>query len=282
MSKTPLSMVDAERLIDVKRTRVGLLLTLLVLGSLSFMTPLRPLDPSVHPPDPYHIHHLTLPGDDGFPLDATFYATPEKAPAVLLLHPCGGQRAEYERLAMHLALTGFNVLSFDFRGHGGSQPTEVFPVANFEKTPADIEAAFQFLIEQESVEAAHIGVVGASCSVAFAVDLARQHHNVTAMVGLSGHTKVDGKAFIRAAEELAILGVGSVDDWMAVKEEEGGDWRRLDAATSMSEVVGQSRHRFSKMITYQQAGHATAMFQHRKALELRMAAWLTEVLLLNL
>ncbi len=137
------------------------------------------------------------------------------------------------------------------------------------------------MMQQQRVDATRIGVVGASCSVAFAVDVARQHDNVTAIVGLSGHTKVDGKAFLRAAEELAILGVGSVDDSMAVKEEEGGDWRRLDAATSMSEVVVQSRHRFSTMITYEQVGHATAMFQHRKALELRMAAWLTEVLFLN-
>ena len=233
------------------------------------------------PLDPYRILRVTILGNDGFPLDATFYATREKAPAVLLLHPCGGQRDAYERFAMHLTMTGFNVLAFDFRDHGGSRPTEAFPVADFNETPADIEAVFRYLTQQGSVDATRIGVVGASCSVAFAVDLARQHDAVKAIVGLSGHTKVDGKAFIRAAEGLAILGVGSVDDLMAVREEEGGPWRRLDAATSMGEVVAQSRHPLSKMMTYERAGHATAMFEQQKALELTVAAWLTEVLFMN-
>ena len=65
---------------------------------------------------------------------------------------------------------------------------------------------------------------------------------------------------------------------MAVKEMEGGAWRRLSAATSMGEVVAESAHPMSQMITYEGEGHALHLFDTHKALELKIAAWLTEVL----
>lgn len=60
---------------------------------------------------------------DGMLLKGTFY--PGKggsAPAVLMLHKMGGKRTEgdWEGLALQLQKLGYAVLTFDFRGHGGS------------------------------------------------------------------------------------------------------------------------------------------------------------------
>ena len=112
-----------------------------------------------------------------------------------------------------------------------------------------------------------VGVGGASCSAAFAVELARNHPEIHALLGLSGHTKVDGRAFLRQSENRAVLGVGSKDDVMMVKDVEGGEWVRLTAAESMQKVVDESTNPKSKLLVYENAGHATAMFENRIELE---------------
>src|ERR1700686_1259999 len=67
---------------------------------------------------------VTLRAADGFNLKGTFYAAEKPGPGLLLLHQCDGNRLLYDHLATMLNTAGYNVLTFDFRGFGGSQAGE--------------------------------------------------------------------------------------------------------------------------------------------------------------
>ena len=56
-----------------------------------------------------------------FALQASFYSAEKGGPGILLLHQCDADRRTYDQLAAMLNTAGYNVLSFDFRGFGGSK-----------------------------------------------------------------------------------------------------------------------------------------------------------------
>ena len=61
---------------------------------------------------------------DGFTLQGTFHSAEKGGPGILLLHQCNADRRIYDQLAAMLNIAGYNVLSFDFRGFGGSRAGE--------------------------------------------------------------------------------------------------------------------------------------------------------------
>ena len=65
-----------------------------------------------------------LQGADGFTLQGTFHSAEKGGPGILLLHQCNADRRIYDQLAQMLNTAGYNVLSFDFRGFGGSKGGE--------------------------------------------------------------------------------------------------------------------------------------------------------------
>ncbi|WP_066271720.1 alpha/beta hydrolase family protein [Hydrogenophaga palleronii] len=79
----------------------------------------------VHPA-PVQIERLTLTAADGYPLAAQRYRSPTPAHAQLVV---GGATAVpqgfYKRFAEHAARRGFDVLTLDYRGIGGSAPASL-------------------------------------------------------------------------------------------------------------------------------------------------------------
>src|SRR6185436_14687856 len=119
---------------------------------------------------------------DGTALKATYYASAQPGPAVLLLHMCNTTRKSWEPLGPQLAGAGIHALSVDYRGFGESggdrydtlAPQDAQTVIT-EKWPGDIDAAYDFLVAQPGVDKARIGVAGGSCGVTQAVRVARRH-----------------------------------------------------------------------------------------------------------
>lgn len=73
-----------------------------------------------------YVRHVTIPAADGFGLAATYYEPEESAAngdAVLIASATGVKRGYYHKFARHLAEHGYRVLSFDYRGIGGSALT---------------------------------------------------------------------------------------------------------------------------------------------------------------
>ena len=64
---------------------------------------------------------VTIPADDGFSLKGTFYSAGKVGPGLLLLHQCNADRQIYDTLGTMLSVAGYNALTLDFRGFGGSR-----------------------------------------------------------------------------------------------------------------------------------------------------------------
>lgn len=81
----------------------------------------------------------------------------EDAPAVLLLHMLGDSRSAYEPFIPYLLDAGYIVLNVDMRGHGATGGSQDWDLAI-----DDVQIWFDWLREQEGVDAERTAVIGAS------------------------------------------------------------------------------------------------------------------------
>lgn len=202
---------------------------------------------------------------DGIVLKGTYYAGSAPGPGILMLHQCNADRKVYDALATDLAGKGFHVLAFDFRGFGESQGDKVQgPAAQkmiAETWPGDVDAAYQFLTSQPGTETHHTGVVGASCGVNQAVQLAIRHGDVSSLVLLSGGTNPAGVQFLTTHKSVPVLTAASDDDGA------GGMTLTMKGITAFSD---DSK---SRMIRYETGGHGAAMFGPHPDLQQQIVEW---------
>ncbi|MEW5822499.1 MAG: alpha/beta fold hydrolase [Cyanobacteriota bacterium] len=111
---------------------------------------------------------------DKFAIKGTFYqpesANDKKAPVIILLPMLGKTRETYKPMIPYLLKNGLNVLAIDFRGHGESiymdddtqKDYKQFTNQDWQNLPLDVDAAIQFLSEEEYVDANKIALIGAS------------------------------------------------------------------------------------------------------------------------
>ena len=207
---------------------------------------------------------VTFTTTDGFTLQGTFHSAPKGGPGILLLHQCNADRRSYDELAVMLNNAGYNVLSFDFRGFGGSRGGQYTDFSSqrqaiVEKMPGDVDAALEFLTSQNTVIARALGVVGGSCGVNQAIQASRRHPDVRTLVLLSGGTNAEGDAHIKASKQLPIFGVAS--------EEDGS------APASIQKIVGLSAHPDSRVEMLKNAGHAAEMLARQQDLGADIVIW---------
>ena len=201
---------------------------------------------------------------DGFTLTGAFHPAPRGGPAILLLHQCNADHRIYEQLATMLNAAGYNVLTFDFRGFGGSRAGEYKDFAAnrqriIERMPGDVDAALSFLASQSTVNSRALGVVGGSCGVNQAVHAARRHPDIRTLVLLSGGTDGEGEAYVTNSPRIPILGVASDED--------------TGAAAAIKKIVGLSTNRDSRMDVLKDAGHAASMFDRQPELQADIVIW---------
>src|SRR5262247_3218339 len=207
---------------------------------------------------------VRLTAADGFSLEGTFHSAEKGGPGILLLHQCNADRHIYDQLATMLNVAGYNVLTFDFRGFGGSRAGAFtdFRVQRQkiqELMPGDVDAALKFLSAQPTVISRALGVVGGSCGVNQAVQASRRHPEIRTLVLLSGGTDAQGEAHIKSSSALPIFGAASEED--------------TDAAAAIRKIVGLSAHPDSRTEIFKDAGHAAAMFAKQQDLEADIVIW---------
>lgn len=207
---------------------------------------------------------VTINADDGFALKGTLYAGGRVGPGLLLLHQCNADRQIYDQLATMLSAAGYNALTLDFRGFGGSKAGEYSDFASQrqkiqEKWPADVDAALKFLGSQNGVNKTLLGVVGGSCGVNQAIQAGRRHPEIRTLVLLSGGTDAEGEAYIKNSSKVPIFGAASEED--------------TGAAASIKKIVGLSTNRESQLTMFKDAGHAASMFAKQPDLEADIVIW---------
>lgn len=171
------------------------------------------------PPIAYAAQRVVdLTAADGTKLEATYFSANAPGPGVLLLHQCNRQRKVWDGLAQHLAASGINVLTLDYRGFGesGGIPVDKATPQQAQeaqaKWPGDIDLALQYLELQPGVKRDTIGVGGASCGVNNSVQAARRHSEVKSLVLLSGNTDLNGRNFLRNDKTVPVFFAYADDD----------------------------------------------------------------------
>jgi len=201
---------------------------------------------------------------DGVNLKATYFSAGRPGPAMLLLHQCNMDRHAWDGLAADLAGNGFNVLTVDYRGFGesgGSKSTDPDTrAANRQKWPADVDAAYAYLTSQKGVDQSRVAVGGASCGVTQSSDLATRHHEISALLLLSGMASDAAKTYIAGNPSLPVFGAASEGD--------------TGAAKGIQEAVAASKDPKSMVKIYAGTEHGVPMFTKNPDLEPMIVQWL--------
>ncbi len=203
----------------------------------------------------------------------TFYESMSaSSPAVLLLHQFNSNRKSYDEFAKHLQAKGFGVLAIDGRGFGESVKTTdgktIAPLRNAETVKAmkaDVGNAFDFLAKQKNVDAARIGIVGASYGSSLAIIYAAENQKVKAVALLSPGINYFGNMPTEPAVESygtrPLLLVASEDD--------------KESAGTVKKLKSLSGERCETQI-YERGGHGTALFAAKVGLEDLLEQFLTK------
>jgi dienelactone hydrolase len=220
---------------------------------------------------------ITVTSPDGTTLKGTYYAAARPGPAVMLLHMCNTTRRSWDPLAPQLAAAGIHALSFDYRGFGQSggdrydalSPQDRQSVVDT-KWPADIDAAYEFLMAQPGVDKTRVGAAGGSCGVIQATRLAQRHPEVRALVLLAGGLDADGLAFLGRTPWMPLFGAAASDDPYGANFPELMQWYLA--------LSGNPRNKFSG---FKDGKHGTEIFGPHPELPKQIVAWYTDTLVKN-
>ena len=156
-------------------------------------------------------HTVDLKSTDGTLLKATFFPAAKPGPGVLLFHQSNRTRTSWGDVPRQMAAAGINTLTIDERGYGESGGKKE---AREQYHDVDLDAAFEYLVSQPSVQRDVIGAGGAGwLGVDNSVETARRHSaQVKSLVLISGETLLPQLRFLRQATHLPGLFVVSDDD----------------------------------------------------------------------
>jgi dienelactone hydrolase len=209
---------------------------------------------------------------DGINLKGTYYSPGSPGPAILLLHQCNMDRHAWDGLASDLADAGFHVLTIDYRGFGESggekyKDADQRRAAMQQKWPGDVDVAYSYLVVQKGVDKSRIAAGGASCGVTQSSDLAARHHEIKALMLLSGTASDAAKAYLAASPALAVFGAASEGD--------------TGAARGIKEAVESSKNPRSTLKMYSGNEHGVPMFAKNSDLEPMIVSWLKAQLIVG-
>lgn len=157
-----------------------------------------------HPPKyPLYVHpsrfnsvseEVSFEATDGVRLKGWFIKGNGKGelPTLIICHGLGAARSDFTELAAGLSRGGYNVLLFDFRGHGESEK-KASSFGYLEQN--DLLGALRYVKSREGVDYKRIAVYGFSMGGAVAVLVASKTDEIKAIIADSSYTflKEQGK-----------------------------------------------------------------------------------------
>ena len=204
----------------------------------------------------------------------TFYESAKaNSPAILLLHQFGSNRKSYDEFAKRLQAKGFGVLAIDGRGFGESVKTTDGKAVKAERTDeavkgmkADVGNAFDFLAKQKNVDAARIGIVGASYGSSLALIYGAENKQVKAVAllspGLNYFGNMPTEPSIKNYGDRPILLVAADDD--------------AESADSVKKLKASGANDKYEVKIYPKGGHGTGIFGAKVGLEDLLEQFLTK------
>lgn len=198
---------------------------------------------------------VTFTTSDGIVIAGTLYPAVAGSPAVLCLHQWRSERSEFAAFARTLQAAGITALTIDMRGYGGSiRSTGGSAVEPGRITSADIDAAVAFLKKQKSVDAARIGLVGASYGSSNAIIYAAEHVEIRVVAllspGLNYHKVLPTEPAVKKYGSRPLLAIAGSEDM-----------RSVEAVNRFREIAGSGIT--TKL--YENGGHGVDLFRAHPA-----------------
>ena len=200
---------------------------------------------------------------DGLVITGTFHPASGPPPwsGVLLLHMVYGDRSQWDELVPLLTSNGYAVVAIDMRGHG-STGGEI----NWEKAEDDILRVWSYTTGREDIDPSHSALIGASIGANMALVSAANQPEVNTVVLLS-----PGLNYFGVTTSDALEAYGQRPILIAASSED------TNSADSSQELVKAALGE-SKLLTYDGAGHGTAMLQNEPELQKIILGWLDQYL----
>lgn len=188
----------------------------------------------------------------------TFYESAKaNSPAILLLHQFGSNRKSYDEFAKDFQKKNFGVLAIDGRGFGDSTKTTDGVAVGTDRgdetvkgMKADVDNAFRFLAKQKNVDAARVGIVGASYGSSLAMIYAAENKSVKAAALLSPGLNYFGNLPI----EDALKNYGDRPLLMIAAEDD------KESADAVRKLKSENANGKYETKIYEKGGHGTALF----------------------
>lgn len=196
----------------------------------------------------------------------------EKSPACLLVHMLGSDRSSYTEFQQKLLNAGISSLAIDMRGHGdstagGSLNYRDFSAEEWEAVKNDIKAGMDFLRDLDSIDRAHIGIVGASISANLAVVAASEENRdaventASCLVLLSPGINYHEVRPLQFARDL-----GHIPVYIASAEEDAQSYR---GSQGLSQAA-----REGELFSFPGSDHGTDLFDIHMNFMDDLVAWL--------
>lgn len=204
---------------------------------------------------------VSIAAADDLTLIGTYYsqASDTPRPAVLLLHMLGSNRTVWEQTGLPgiLVSNGYNVLALDMRGHGDTGGQQ-----DWDKSPDDMQRAWEFLSQQPGVDRERTAFIGASIGANEALIAAANEPDIRTVILLSPGLEYRGVAtepVMPTYGDRPILFVASEDD--SYSADSIRQLAKLATGTAVLQL-------------YENAGHGTAMFAAAPDLPDLITEWL--------
>lgn len=195
------------------------------------------------------VEEIKLTTSDGLNLAGSYFpAAGEKKYGIILVHMYNNNRHDWDNLAVKLQKQGFEVLTFDLRGHGQSEgDLDKFTNSDYQKMVFDVEAAKKFLKEKD--RDLKIKLVGASIGANIVLNYAVMDPEIEAVALLSPGLEYHGVTTVDAITQYkkSLLIVASQDD----KYSYTSSRKLFDTAPDSD--------RYKYFQVYKNAGHGTHM-----------------------
>jgi alpha-beta hydrolase superfamily lysophospholipase len=211
---------------------------------------------------------VTFNTSDGVKIAATYFPGDSGKPGIVLVHMLSRTRTDWRDFAFKAQEEGYNVLTIDLRGHGGSTVDKMGRTMDFQKftqtewnnLPLDVAAATKFLADKSGLENSKIFLIGASIGANAALIFASSSQPpVRGVVLLSPGTEYHG---------LSIAGAAKVYKGAAF-------WIAANADAYSAQTVRElARDTGAQTKLYSGNEHGTKMFSKYRDLEKQIFDWL--------
>jgi dipeptidyl aminopeptidase/acylaminoacyl peptidase len=181
-------------------TSLGIFLFVFFLMLRNTANPRRPI---YFTPQDYGLNfqNIEFNTEDGLKLKGWLVINNETSPTVIICHGFGTSRSDVLVLADFIERGGYNILLFDFRGHGESQGWYT-SFGYLEQK--DLKAALEFLKLNPNIKTKIFGVLGVSMGGSVAIMTAAKTEDIRAVVADSPYVDLD-TSIIRHARLLLNL-----------------------------------------------------------------------------